>query len=159
MLKKVITFTDYDGNQREEEFYFHMNKAEVIEWLVTNGDYTYDKLIDHMSKKRDGKAIIGVFRDLIYRSYGEKSVDGRRFMKSQEIKDAFMETEAYSNLFVELITDAKKAAEFLNGIIPKDLADLVSDTMAKNPNATPDELKEILASDGNVVSLPAKAND
>jgi len=157
MLKKVIKFTDYDGNQREEEFFFHMNKAEVIEWLVTNGDYTYDKLIDQMSKKRDGKAIMGVFKDLIYRSYGEKSVDGRRFVKSQEVKDNFMETEAYSELFVELVTDAKKAADFLNGVIPKDLSDLVSETIAKNPGATPEELKEIIASDGsNVVTLPEK---
>ena len=159
MLKKTIKYTDYDGNQREEEFLFNMSKADVIEWLVTNGDYTYDKLIDQMSKKRDGKAIMGVFKDLIYRSYGEKSVDGRRFIKSQEVKDNFMETEAYSELFVELITDAKKAAEFLNAVIPKDLSDLVSETIAKNPDATPEQLKEILGStDGEVVALPGAKN-
>ena len=64
------------------------------------------------------KGLIDLFKDLILRSYGEKSADGRRFIKSKELSTAFSQTEAYSELFMELVTDAEKAAEFVNGITP-----------------------------------------
>ena len=83
MLKKTITFT---GQTRTEDHYFNLNKAEVIEWLVTTGDYTIDSVFEQMSKKMNARGIMEAFRDLIYRAYGEKSLDGRRFIKTPEVK-------------------------------------------------------------------------
>lgn len=144
MLKKVIEYVDYDGNKRKEEFYFHLNKAEVIEWLMTTGDYTLDKVLERIAKTRNGKEIMATFRDLIYRSYGEKSLDGRRFIKTEEVKQNFMETEAYSVLFTELVSDGKKAGEFVNGIVPKDLADEIAKMVRENPDGIPDSVRDYL---------------
>lgn len=144
MHKRSITFEDYDGNIRTEDHYFNMNKAEVIKWITTSGDYTLDKLLERLSKERNGKEIMKIFEDLIHLSYGRKSLDGRKFEKTQEIWDDFYQTEAYSELFTELVTDAKKAAEFVNKIIPKDLASEVGKIIAENPDAISDELKEYI---------------
>jgi hypothetical protein len=156
MLRKEITCTDFNGNEYTEECYFNMTKAEVIEWLVTNGDYTYDQFVEQLAKKKDGKAIMRIFADLIKNSYGEKSLDGKRFMKSDEIRAKFIESNAYSELFTELITDAKKAAEFFVAIIPKDMSALVEGTMKENPDANPEQLREILQN--KVVELPGTTN-
>ena len=143
MLKKTVTYVDYDGNKRTEDFYFNLTEAEIIEWLSTNAEYTLDKVIDNMRKKMNVKGILEASKELIYKAYGEISLDGRRFNKSKEVKDAFMETNAYSVLFMELATDAKKAAEFFNSIIPKDLAEQVNKLYEENPDATPEELVSI----------------
>lgn len=142
MLKRTIQFTDFDGNVRTEDHYFNLNKAEIIKWLTTSGDYTLDKLLDRLSKERNGKKIMEIFEDLIHMSYGRKSLDGRKFEKTDEIWNDFYQTDAYSILFTELVTDAKKAASFVNQIIPKDLASEVEKIMKENPNGIPDELKE-----------------
>lgn len=97
-----------------------------------------------MVKERNGREIMNTFSDLIYRSYGKKSLDGRRFDKTEEAKRDFMETEAYSVLFTEIVTDAKKAAEFFNGVIPKDMAADIERIMKENPDAIPDELKDYM---------------
>lgn len=117
MLKKTITFTDYNGNTRTEDFYFNLNEAEVTEMnLSVAGGLT--QMIQRIVAAQDGKSIIGTFKEIILKAYGEKSPDGRRFIKSQELSDAFAQTEAYSKLFMELATDADAAAVFVNGIIP-----------------------------------------
>lgn len=141
MLKKTIEFEDYDGNVREEDHYFHLNKAEVIKWLTTTGDYTLDKVIERLSTERNGKKIMSIFEDLIRLSYGRKSLDGRKFEKNEEIWNDFYQTEAYSVLFTELVTDAKKAAQFVNGIIPKQLSSEVERIIRENPQALPDSVK------------------
>lgn len=142
MLTKKITFEDYDGNIRTEDHYFNLNKAEVIKWITTSGDYTLDKVLERLSKEKNGKEIMRIFEELIRLSYGRKSLDGRRFEKSEEVWNDFYQTEAYSVLFTELVTDAKKAADFVNKIIPKDLASEVEKIIAENPNGISDELKE-----------------
>lgn len=142
MLKRTIEFTDYNDQKRTEEHYFHLNKAEVIKWLTTSGDYTLDKVLERLSNERNGKKIMEIFEDLIYRSYGKKSLDGRKFEKSDDIWNDFYQTEAYSVLFTELVTDAKKAAEFVNAIIPKDLADEVEKIIRENPDGLPAEIKD-----------------
>lgn len=144
MYKRTITFTDYNGTKRTEDHYFNLSKAEVIKWLTTSGDYTLDKVFEKIVAKRNGKEIMKVFDELIYLSYGEKSLDGRRFDKSEEVKRNFMETEAYTVLFTELVTDAKKAAEFINKIIPQDMADEISKIYEKYPDGIPDELKDYI---------------
>lgn len=120
MLKKEITYTDYNDQQRTESFYFNLSKAELAEMQLTveGGLQTY---IQSIIDAKDGASMVKIFKDIILMSYGEKSLDGKRFVKSDEIRAGFEQTEAYSNLFMELITDDKAAAEFLNGILPSDL--------------------------------------
>lgn len=117
MIKKTMTYTDYDGNQRTEDFYFNLTKAEVAEMEMSTAG-GLDKMINRIIAEQDGKRIIELFKDLVLRSYGKKSDDGRRFIKSQELRDDFAQTEAYSDLFMELATDADAAAKFVNGIVP-----------------------------------------
>lgn len=119
MLKKTITYTDYNGSERTEDFYFNLTKAEVMEMeLSTSGGLA--ELITRIVNAKDAPAIIKIFKDLILKAYGEKSPDGKRFIKSEEISMAFSQTEAYSQLFMELATDDKAAAAFVNDIVPTD---------------------------------------
>lgn len=117
MLKKTITYTDYDGNQRTEDFYFNLSKAEITEMELSTS-VGFERLMERLVKDMDGKRIMETFKDIILRSYGEKSLDGKRFVKSKELSEAFSQTEAYSELFMELVLDPKAAAAFINGIIP-----------------------------------------
>lgn len=142
MYKKTVTYVDYDGNERSEDLWFNMNEAELTKWLMTNGDYTLDKVMLKLTTERNGKKIIEYFEDFIHRSYGRKSLDGRRFEKSEEIWNDFYQTEAYSILFMEIISDGKAAADFMNAVIPKSLSDKVKETILKNPDGIPDELKD-----------------
>lgn len=117
MLKKTITYTDYNGTTRKEDFYFNLTQAEVTELEVSVEGGLVEQ-INRIVAAQNGKVIIETFKDIILRAYGEKSPDGRRFIKNQEVRDAFAQTEAYSKLFMELATDAKAASEFVNGIVP-----------------------------------------
>lgn len=134
MYKRTITFEDYDGNTRTEEHYFNLNKAEIIRWLTTGGDYTLDKKLERLTQERNGKEIMNLFEEMIHLSYGRKSLDGRRFEKSPEIWANFYETEAYSELFTELVTDAKAASDFLSGVIPKSLSEEVDKMIQNDPD-------------------------
>jgi hypothetical protein len=117
MLKKTIPYVDYNGVEREEDFYFNLTKAEIMEMeLSTTGGLS--EMITKIVAAKDAPAIIKVFKELILKAYGEKSADGKRFIKSAELSDAFAQTEAYSILFMELSTDADAAAKFVNGIVP-----------------------------------------
>lgn len=144
MLVKRIKYTDYDGNEREEDFMFNLNQAEITSLMLTEGEYTLDKVVEKLYKERNGKKIMKTFADIIYAAYGEKSLDGRMFDKSEEVKKKFMQTEAYSVLFMELISDAHKAAEFINGIIPSDIANAISKIVEENIDGIPNELREYL---------------
>jgi hypothetical protein len=117
MLKKTITYVDYDGNERTEDFYFNLTKAEVAEMeMSTEGGMV--KTLQKIVAEKDAKRIIESFKDLILRSYGEKSPDGKRFVKNQQVRDSFAQTEAYSVLFMELASNAESAATFVNSIVP-----------------------------------------
>lgn len=123
MLKKTITYTDYNGTERVEDFYFNLSKAELTEMeLSVSGGLT--EMIKQIIAAKDTPTIIQVFKDLILKAYGEKTADGKRFVKSEEISNAFSQTEAYSNLFMELATDDEAAALFVNGLLPKDVRDI-----------------------------------
>ena len=133
MYKKTITYNDYNDLERTEDFYFNLSKAELMEMqLTTEGGFV--EKIKAIAKAKDTPTLTKIFKNLILASYGEKSDDGKRFVKSDEITKAFTETEAYSILFMELISDSESAAEFVNNIIPSDLK--VSD----------EEIKEALKS-------------
>lgn len=121
MLKKTITYTDYNGVKKTEDFYFNLTNAEIAEMeMSTTGGMT--DMIEKIVKAQDVPAIIKVFKELILKAYGEKTPDGKYFMKEDEngrpLANKFKQTEAYSNLFMELGSDAEKAADFFNKIIP-----------------------------------------
>ena len=120
MIKKTIEYVDYNGDNRKEEFYFNLSKAEVMEMEMSkNGGLS--EYIQRIVKSSDNAAIIALFKEIICKAYGEKSLDGKRFIKNKELTDAFVQTEAYSELFMELATNADEAAAFVNGIIPKNM--------------------------------------
>ena len=124
MLKKTITYNDYNGNERTEDFYFNLTKAEIMEMeLGTTGGLA--EMLTRIVAAQDAPAIIKMFKDIVLKAYGEKSADGKRFVKVNDagvpLSIAFSQTEAYSQLFMELATDAEAAANFVNGIVPKDL--------------------------------------
>ena len=120
MLKKTIKYTDYDGNEREEDFYFNLSKAEITEMELSK-EGGMSEYIKKISATQNGPELIKLFKDIIIKSYGEKSLDGKRFIKNKELTEAFTQTEAYSELFIELAANADEAAKFINGIMPKNM--------------------------------------
>lgn len=121
MLKKEIAYTDYNGVARKETHYFNLSKAEIMEMeMSTAGGFA--EMIQKVVDAQDMPSIIKIFKDLILKAYGEKSPDGKRFIKSEELSTAFSQTEAYSVLFMELAMDAEAAAAFVNGIVPSDVS-------------------------------------
>ena len=120
MLKKTMTYTDYNGVQRTEDFYFNLTKAEIMEMeMSTVGGLA--GMIEKIIATQDAPSIIKIFKELVLKAYGEKSPDGKRFIKNEELSTAFSQTEAYSQLFMELATDSDAASKFVNGIIPADI--------------------------------------
>lgn len=119
MYKKTITYTDYNGKERTEDFYFNLTKAELME-INFGFSGGMEQSIRDIVDMQDGKKLMELFKEFILRSYGEKSPDGRRFIKSKEMAEEFSQTEAYSELFMELSSDDKAANEFLINTLPKD---------------------------------------
>lgn len=162
MLKRNITYTDFDGNEVTEQFCFHLSKAELIEMEV-KFEGGLSAHLQRIVETEDGGQIIAAFKGLILDSYGVKSEDGKRFIKNGTLRDEFQETEAYSALFLELATDAGAAAEFVNGIMPAgleaDVARIEAQTK-KNGLATETEVTEITKaktiSRADAVKLPAE---
>lgn len=118
MLKKTITYEDFNGETVTEDFYFNLTQAEVVE-LNFSVDGGLESYIKGITNTRDYKELISLFKEVIKLSYGVKSPDGKRFIKNDQITADFLATEAYSNLFMELATDAEAGAAFINGIAPK----------------------------------------
>ena len=118
MLKKTIKYTDYNGTERTEDFYFNLTKAEILDMEMSEAGGLTAKL-NRIIESKDNRELMKHFKYIIHRAYGEKSDDGRRFVKSDDISTGFEQTEAYEELFMELFSDATKAAEFVNGIIPQ----------------------------------------
>ena len=118
MLKKTFTYTDYNGVERTETHYFNLSKAELVDMEATTPGSLSEKL-KRIVDGADGPEIMKFFKELIFKSYGIKSDDGRRFIKSAEISEAFSQTEAYVQLYMELVTNPEAAADFANAIIPK----------------------------------------
>lgn len=131
MIKKTIAYTDYNDIERKEDFYFNLTKAEVMELeMSTQGGLA--EMIQRIVAAQDQPAIIKVFKELIIKAYGVKSPDGKKFIKNQEVVDDFVQTEAFSELFMELATDADAAAKFVNGIVPANLAEQAKQMSIKN---------------------------
>lgn len=117
MYKKTITYTDYNGVQRTEDFYFHLSRAKVIE-MEASEEGGYSEMLKRIMDSKDAPSIMRVFKKFILDSYGVKSPDGKHFMQSEELSKEFEATEAYSELFMQLCTDAKAASDFVNNVLP-----------------------------------------
>lgn len=121
MLKKTITYTDYNGVERTEDFYFNLKKSEIMEMELST-DGRLSEMIKKIIATKDIPSLMSIFKEFILKAYGEKSPDGKRFIKSKELSESFEQTEAYSELFMELANSDKAAAEFINGLVPPDIA-------------------------------------
>lgn len=128
MLKKTITYEDYDGHKRTEDFYFNLTKAELTEMYASEAG-GFDKHLERIVSSQDMPNTMRMFKEILKRSYGEKSLDGRRFSKSEEIYKAFEESPAYDVIFMELFSDNESASAFIKGVLPKDLADEAASKM------------------------------
>lgn len=120
MIKETIKFENFNGEMIERDYFFHLSRAEVLEMEASKegGMSTY---IQSIINTRDSKAIMGLFTEIVKKSYGEKSNDGMRFVKYPELLEAFVQSEAYSELIMKLCGDADAAAKFVNGVMPKNV--------------------------------------
>lgn len=137
MLKKTITYTDYDGVQRTEDFYFNLSKAEITEMELSmeGGMRAY---IQKIIAAKSQLALVTLFKEIVMKSYGKKSPDGRLFMKNDAIRAEFEAHPAYSMIYMDLVTDEAKASAFVNGIIPADAQNVnPAMEMAATANAVP----------------------
>ena len=132
MLVKPITYTDYNGVERTETFYFTLSQAELIDMQLGGKDGLYSNKLQKMIDNHDAAAIVATIKEFVLKSYGEKTDDGKRFIKSPEISEAFMQTEAYSQLITELLSDDAKSSEFILGIMPQALREAAVAEMNKN---------------------------
>ena len=132
MLVKPITYTDYNGVERTEPFYFNLSQAELIDMQLGGKDGLYSDKLQKMIDNHDAAAIVATIKEFVLKSYGEKTDDGKRFIKSPEISEAFMQTEAYSQLITELLSDDAKSSEFILGIMPQALREAAVAEMNKN---------------------------
>ena len=133
MVVEKIKYTDFNGLEREEDFMFNLTEAEITEMELTTDGGLSDS-IKKIIAAQDTPQIIKVFKMLLLKSYGEKSADGRRFVKSDKLSEEFAQTNAYSKLFMKLATDDKAAVAFINGIMPDSMQEKAA---GNNPGLTP----------------------
>jgi len=125
MLKKTITFKDLDGNEITEDFYFNLSKRELAEMKIAHkGDLS--EYLKEIIRSEDGQAILDNIKNFIAMSVGVRGEDGRRFIKNRDITDSFMQSDAYDELFFELVSNADAAADFFMGIVPEDIRNHVA---------------------------------
>lgn len=149
MLKKTVTYIDYNGNQRTEDFYFNLTRAEVTKMELEREGGLAERLT-RIINASDGPEIMRQFNQILMTAYGIKSDDGRRFEKSAAISEEFAQTEAYSQIFMELATDAQAASEFINAIMPKDDAPAPTKTNVE-------QIAEQIGAkveNGNIIGMP-----
>ncbi len=115
MVKKTITYKDYNDVQRSDTFYFNLSKSELIELSAEYGDFS------EITNSNDLSKLVPMMKKIILKAYGKKSEDGRRFIKSEELSTEFYQSEAYSSLFMELATNNDESSKFIKGLIPTDL--------------------------------------
>lgn len=129
MLKKTITCEDFDGNQYTEDYYFHLNKTELAELNLgkKDGFYSYAKQLVKDDTDHSREEILKIYRDLILKSYGKKSADGKRFIKSPEMSKEFSETNAFEALYMELIQSDTALRDFVRGVLPKEVGSNMTD--------------------------------
>ena len=131
MIKKTVTYTDYNGVERTESFYFHFSEAEILDMeMSTEGGFA--ERVQRIVDAKQQTELLKVIKQFVYDAYGVKSEDGKRFMKNEEVKAAFIESPAYSEIFMEMLANDKIAAEFVNGVVPENMKDKLAELAAKN---------------------------
>lgn len=118
MLKKEITFVDFDGNTQTETHYFNFSASELAKTEMGDSDQSLYSRIQTIIASNNNAQIIGLFEEVISDSYGVRSEDGKRFIKSKQASEEFLQTPAYDTMFMEMLTDVNAAVEFMNGIMP-----------------------------------------
>lgn len=118
MFKVTKNYVDFDGNEREEDFYFHFSTRELMKMQLTTTE-GYMQYLQRITNANNAKELLNTFEDFILKAYGEKSEDGRSFRKGEDISKAFSETQAFEELYMDLAADAEYAAKFFNGVLPK----------------------------------------
>jgi hypothetical protein len=127
MLKKTINYVDFNGLERTEDFYFNLTEAEALEMNMSiHGGFA--AWVRQVVDAKDQPTLVKIFKDFILKTYGEKSLDGKRFIKSEELSTAFSQTGAYVKLYMELATDAEAASAFVNGVMPSNMQKSVATT-------------------------------
>lgn len=145
MLKKTIKYTDFNGDEVTEDFFFHLSKAELVELEMSEKGGLSDRM-QRIIAAEDGKAIMDEFKKIILMAYGQRSDDGKRFIKNKALSEEFGSSEAYSELFMELVTKPDEAAAFVNGLIPAGMAEQLEKQIPSNdekPTISQKELVEL----------------
>lgn len=141
MLKKTVTYEDFDGNERTEDLYFNLTKTEATEFALELPDRVVEGIDQNDSNEQiankfveqiGGKGVFDFIKKLVLKSYGVKSLDGRRFIKKPELAEEFSQTLAYDNFIMELMSSETAAAEFVNAVIPASLAEKVNAIRSEN---------------------------
>jgi hypothetical protein len=150
VLKKTITYTDFSGEKVTEDFFFHLSKAELIEIQMKYPDGGLGEAMQKALDSGDSQTIFKEFKELVLMSYGEKSIDGKRFIKNEEKREKFMSSEAYSEMMMSFFTDPDSAIEFFNGILPagfvEQMAELgATDNTQAKPKPEPRHMTEVEA--------------
>lgn len=153
MLKKTITYEDWNGLERTEDFWFNLSQAELAEMALSKGG-GFEEYIEKIVNAKDIDKLSTLFKEIILKAYGVKSEDGRRFMKSDRITREFTETQAYSDLYMELSTDAEAASAFINGLLPKSLMAKAKEELKNNPELKAKYDEVTGGAGGDVVELP-----
>lgn len=130
MIKKTVTYKDLNGKERTETFYFHYFESEIMDMEMSEEGGLAER-IQRIIDAKDQASLLKVIKKFVIDAYGVKSDDGRRFNKSQEVKDAFVECPAYSKIYMELLTNDELAAEFVNKVVPEDMAAQLAAIVAK----------------------------
>lgn len=144
MIKRTVTYKDYDGNDRKEDLYFNLTQFEATEIAMELPDGTIEELgnsndgkdeivvATHLVERLGNKGIIDFIKKVVLKSYGVKSPDGRRFIKSEELSTEFSQTPVFSEFMMELLSDDNAASAFISGVIPPDLAAKIADKSTTN---------------------------
>lgn len=131
MTSKTVTYKDWNGMDRTETFYFHFSQAELMEMEISQ-EGGFSERVKKIAAANNLPDMLKIWKNFVLDAYGIKSEDGRRFMKNEEIRQSFVECPAYSIIFMELATNTDAASNFINTVVPADMAAQVAAMQAKN---------------------------
>ena len=131
MIKQDITYTNFEGEQETETLYFHLNKVELMEMQVSEKRGLAQYITD-IQKAENNKEIFRLFKEIVLRAYGERSEDGKKFIKNERLREEFEGSLAYEELMVKIVTEAVFASKFVNGIMPAGMADQIAARMGQD---------------------------
>ena len=125
MIKKTVTYEDIEGNKRTEDFYFNLTKAELSE-MASSEEGGFENYLKRIIETKDANKMIAIIKDIIAKSYGVRTDDGKFFRKSKELSEAFLGSDAYSEVFMDIAANPDKANEFMLGILPTSIREEVA---------------------------------